>query len=91
MAFKPGKKRTGGRAKGTPNKTTAAFKAAVLRVYGTSGGDEAFLQWARRNRTEFYKICARLIPHEVVGPGDNGEHLIKKIVDVFVDPASSGT
>ncbi len=56
-----------GRRKGTPNKITAAFKAAVLRVYEARGGDAAFLTWANKHQTDFYKICARLIPHEVTG------------------------
>lgn len=70
-----------GRVKGTPNKLTKAFKTAVLNVYNELGGDRAMLRWAKKSPTEFYKIAARLIPHEVVGPGDRGEHLIKTIVD----------
>lgn len=54
-----------------PNKTTAAFKAAVLRAFDGIGGDHTFQKWAKRNQTEFYKIAARLIPTEVVGDPDN--------------------
>lgn len=74
-----------GRRKGSVNKTTRAFKEAVLCVFNDLGGNAAFLAWAKggrgRNLTEFYKICARLIPHEVVGPGADGAHVIKTIVD----------
>lgn len=59
--------RRGGRPKGAVNKTTRAFKEAILICYEGIGGDAAFAAWAKRNRTEFYKIAARLIPTEVVG------------------------
>jgi len=58
-------KKQGGRPKGSLNKTTVAIKTAVLAVYNTIGGDDAFAGWARENPTEFYKIASRLIPHEV--------------------------
>lgn len=54
-----------GRPKGSQNKTTKAFKEAVLAVYHDIGGNEALAKWAKENPTEFYKICARLIPTEV--------------------------
>jgi hypothetical protein len=40
------------------------------------GGTEALVGWAKKNRTEFYKLCARLIPREVSGPGDDGAHVV---------------
>jgi hypothetical protein len=70
-------KRGPGRPKGSPNKLTRAFKEAVLNVYNGLGGDPAMLRWAAKNPTEFYKIAARLIPHEVVGSGKDGEHVLK--------------
>ena len=78
---KPGEHR-GGRKAGTPNKITRAFKTAVLEAFHELGGVNGLVIWGKKNRTEFYRIAARLIPHEVVGPGDNGEHLIKQVVDV---------
>lgn len=54
-----------GRPKGAQNKTTKAFKEAVLTVYHDIGGNDALANWARENQSEFYKICARLIPTEV--------------------------
>jgi hypothetical protein len=84
MSKKPGRPRglpkTGGRKKNTPNKTTAAFKTAVLMAFEGTGGTGALVRWAKKNPTEFYKICARLIPHEVTGPGDDGAHVVKTIV-----------
>ncbi len=54
-----------GRPKGTPNPLTRAFREAVMTVYHGLGGDAAFLEWAQANPSDFYRICARLIPQEV--------------------------
>jgi hypothetical protein len=53
---------------------------AVLMAFEGTGGTGALVRWAKKNPTEFYKICARLIPHEVTGPGDDGAHVVKTIV-----------
>lgn len=71
-----------GRPIGAQNKLTKAFKSALIDVFEQSGGTAQMVKWAKKNRTEFYKIMARLIPHEVVGAGKDGEHLIKTVVDV---------
>ncbi len=64
MPFERGKPKTGGRLPGVSNKFTGAFKEAVQIVYNRLGGHAAFLEWARENRTEYYRIAARLIPGE---------------------------
>jgi hypothetical protein len=71
MPFEPGKPKTGGRAPGTPNRLTGAFREAILRAFNGLGGHAAFLTWARENQTEFYKICARLIPGELREDGND--------------------
>lgn len=68
-----------GRKAGTPNKVTRAFKEAVLAAFHELDGVDGLVAWGKENRTEFYKIAARLIPHEVIGPGPDGEHLIKPL------------
>jgi len=65
MPFEPGRAKTGGRQAGTPNRLTGLFREAVLHVYQGLGGHAAFLHWARKNPTEFYRIAARLIPGEM--------------------------
>ena len=72
--------KTGGRRKGTPNKLTKAFRDAVQAVYHDVGGDKAFATWARTNRTEFYKIAARLIPQEMRYAGSDGQPLTVQLV-----------
>jgi hypothetical protein len=70
---KPGERR-GGRSKGTPNKTTAAIKDAILSVYAdlqAESGEEHghFLAWAKESPTDFYKLAAKLLPLQVTGEG----------------------
>jgi hypothetical protein len=78
MPFKKGKPKTGGRLPGVSNKFTGAFHEAVQIVYNRLGGHAAFLEWARKNRTEYYRIAARLIPGEM--QDGNGERSIRVIV-----------
>lgn len=72
--------KTGGRRTGTPNKITRAFREAVQSVYHDIGGDSGFAEWARENRTDFYKIAARLIPQELRHAGGDGEPLTVQIL-----------
>jgi hypothetical protein len=58
-------KKTGGRKKGTQNRHTIVVKDAVLETLANLGGAEGMTRWARRNRTQFYRIAARLIPQEM--------------------------
>jgi len=83
MKFQPGKPKSGGRAPGVPNKFTASFREAVLFVYHGLGGHEAFLEWARENPTEYYRIAARLIPAEMKSDED-------RTVKVIILPPDHG-
>lgn len=66
MAIAP---RTNGRPKGAKNKVGAGAKENILAVFTRLGGTAAMAEWARENRTEYYKLYARLIPTEVSGAG----------------------
>jgi hypothetical protein len=76
-------RKTGGRVAGTPNKLTQGCKDSILSVFSKLGGIPAMAAWARENQTQFYMLYGRLIPHEVVGPGAGGEHLVKTIVHEY--------
>lgn len=65
MPFEKGKAKTGGRLPGTPNRFTGTFREAVQVVYERLGGHAAFLEWAKKNPTEYYRVAARLIPTEM--------------------------
>lgn len=69
---KPGERR-GGRKAGTPNKTTAAVKAALQEAFDGIGGVSALKKWGKENPTEFYKLWAKLLPQETQVSNLNGE------------------
>ena len=70
MPFQRGRAKTGGRKVGVANRLTGTFRDAVQIAYNEAGGHEAFTEWAKKNRTEFYKIASRLIPVEVKNTTD---------------------
>lgn len=57
--------------KGSPNKLGVAVKANVVAVFDLIGGIKGMATWAKKNRTDFYKLYARLIPTEVVATISN--------------------
>jgi hypothetical protein len=88
MPFTIGKPKTGGRQPGVPNRLTSAFREAVLFVYDGLGGHDAFLEWARENQTEYYRIASRLIPAEM--RDESSEKRVTVIIDRLADrPPSS--
>jgi hypothetical protein len=73
--FKKGGPGGPGRRPGQPNKSTAVIKEAITAVYeklqeGTEEAHGHFLDWAKANPSEFYKLAAKLIPIQVGGPDD---------------------
>jgi hypothetical protein len=84
---------TGGSRKGIPNKAGATMKAAIQSVYDKlqdeAGGDHAhFLQWAKDNDTEFYKLASKLIPVQNELSGPEGSPLGIAVVLRKPDPAA---
>ncbi len=67
MAFKKGNKEGKGRGKGTQNKHTIAFKQLLTTTYLAleKKNGHGLQKWAEKNPSDFYKICARLIPSEI--------------------------
>ena len=61
--FQPGDLRAG-RPKGSTNKMTRAAKDAFGLAFDGLGGVEGLIEWGKRNRSEFYRLYARLIPTE---------------------------
>ena len=62
-------RKTGGRVKGVPNRLTQSAREAFQLAFRATGGAQGLATWAADNRTEFYKLFARLIPIEVAGEG----------------------
>lgn len=63
-------RKTGGRQKGTPNKTTANVRAVLEEAFERMGGVDKLVKWAEAEPTEFYKLYAKLLPVQVNGKVD---------------------
>jgi hypothetical protein len=85
---KPGERR-GGRQKGTPNKTTGLLKDMILSALNQAheGGAVEYLKTqANANPAAFLTLVGKVLPLQVNGPGENGEHVtLIKLVGVRPD------
>lgn len=65
----PFKKGEGGRPPGAVNKITRTVKEVFAKVFDELQDDpEANLQqWAKQNKTEFYKLSSKLLPIQIAG------------------------
>lgn len=62
-----GRPKTGGRAKGTPNKLTADVKAMVLEALDKAGGVSYLLTQAQSNPNAFLSLVGKVLPMTVAG------------------------
>lgn len=53
------------RTVGAKNKIPQAAKENIAAVFVRLGGTAKMAEWAEENKTEFYRIYARLLPHEL--------------------------
>ena len=71
---------TGGSRKGIPNKTTQAAKDAIAQAAAELGGADRLVAWVKEepsNERIFWgTIYPKLLPLQVNGAGENGEHLV---------------
>jgi hypothetical protein len=70
MATKDGKK-TGGRQKGTPNKTTRDMKAAIMEAFERAGGVDYLHALANDEPRTFATLLAKVMPSENINENRN--------------------
>lgn len=67
--------KTGGRQKGTPNKTTALLKDAILRAAEDAGGNDGLVGYLTKQATEnpapFLSLLGKVLPMQIAGDPDN--------------------
>ncbi len=68
MEFEPGREKTGGRVKGTPNRVSGPVKDAILQAFHSVGGVEYLAKLAKGNATDratFCRMVEKLVPAEL--------------------------
>lgn len=71
--------KTGGRQKGSQNKTTAALKDAILNAFNEAGGEKYLLTLAKTDPKTFAMLLGRVLPLTVAGDKDNPLHIVPVI------------
>jgi len=83
-----------GRRKGALNKTTLIAKEAIALAADQLGGTKRLVNWAKedpKNEAAFWTtIYPKLLPLQVNGPGEDGEH-IHKVVREIVRPSNTNS
>ncbi|HTI82974.1 MAG TPA: hypothetical protein VL614_21170 [Acetobacteraceae bacterium] len=86
-------RKTGGRTKGTPNKTTTAAKEAISLAAEQLGGTDRLVSWAKEDpaneRVFWGTIYPKLLPLQVSGEG--GGAIVHKVEFEIVDPTGTGS
>ena len=76
-------RRGAGRPKGSPNKTTALLKDAILKAAENAGGEDGmvgyFTAQAKQNPQAFMRLLGKVLPMQVTGE-DGGD--IRSVVSV---------
>jgi len=70
MATVDGKK-TGGRKKGTPNKTTRDMKSAIMEAFERAGGVDYLYMLANDEPRTFATLLAKVMPSENINENRN--------------------
>lgn len=80
-----------GKPKGAISKTTRTAKEAIAIASEKLGGAERLVEWAKEDplneRAFWSSIYPKLLPLQVNGAGENGEHLINGSITVNFVPA----
>jgi hypothetical protein len=78
------RKKTGGRTKGTPNKTTALLKDAILKAAEDAGGPGGMVAYltsqANLNPGPFMALLGKVLPMQVTGDGGGPVGVLFKTV-----------
>ena len=64
-------RKTGGRQKGTPNRTTADVREMVLRALNKAGGTDYLARQAEENPGPFMTLVGKVLPTQITGDPEN--------------------
>ena len=80
MATADGKK-TGGRKKGTPNKTTRDMKAAIMEAFEMAGGVDYLHMLANDEPRTFATLLAKVLPSENINENRNITEIAERLLE----------
>lgn len=84
-------RKTGGRQKGTPNKTTALLKDAILKAAEQAGGEGGMVGYLTLQATEnpgpFMSLLGKVLPMQISGDDDGGP--LKVVIQRYADDQPS--
>lgn len=63
--FQKGRKKTGGRTKGTKNKISIKVSEALQEAYEGIGGTLALIEFAKDEPAEFFKLWKQIMPTQI--------------------------
>ena len=86
-----GKRENSGRKKGTPNKISGQVRQNVIDVFDDIGGVKEMAVWAVDNRTEFYRLYAKLMPTQSEIGTMDGHDSPLNVTLKFVKPNNDGS
>jgi hypothetical protein len=66
-----------GRPKGIPNKQTTQLKEMILAALDASGGVDYLTKQAEENPGPFMALVGKVLPLQVAGAGDDGQHVVE--------------
>lgn len=82
--------KTGGRAKGTPNKMTGQVKEMILTALDRAGGVEYLVRQANDSPTAFLALVGKVLPMQVTGADGNAVKVVTEVVLRGVRPDGDG-
>ena len=72
-------RKTGGRVKGTPNKTTAELKDMILRALDKAGGEKYLTAQAALNPQAFLTLVGKILPKDINANININEELARRL------------
>lgn len=82
--LKPGRKKTGGRKKGVPNKTSVELKDMILGALSDVGGQTYLARQAEENPQAFMGLVGKCLPKDIKASVDSTGQ-INVVITRFTD------
>lgn len=79
-----------GRVTGVPNKITRELKQMILDALDGAGGVKYLTTQAKKNPKAFLTLLGKVMPLQVTGAGEGGEHLVDQTITIKLVKSDAG-